>query len=112
MQLFNNIKNWAKNSIVDEILIFALMIAIIENIAQNTIKSSKQNSLKFLIPPPNVPFFPLISNSIVSGENEIFTFLSFKTDNSSCLSNIPSLSLFSVKNFFKSKLSMSINTSM
>lgn len=49
MQLFNNIKNWAKNSIVDEILIFALMIAIIENIAQNTIKSSKQNSLKFFL---------------------------------------------------------------
>ena len=49
MQLFDNIKNWAKNSIVDDILIFALIIAIIENIAQNTIKLNEENSFKFFI---------------------------------------------------------------
>jgi multidrug transporter EmrE-like cation transporter len=49
MQLFDNIKIWAKNSIVDDIIIFALIIAIIENIAQNTIKLNEENSFKFFI---------------------------------------------------------------
>lgn len=49
MQIFDNIKEWAKDSIVDDIIIFAIIIAIVENIAQNTIKASKQNSLKFFL---------------------------------------------------------------
>jgi len=49
MHLFDNIKDWAKKSIVDEILIFALIIAVVENIAQNTIKQNQTNSFKFLI---------------------------------------------------------------
>ena len=50
MSTVDNIKKWMENSIVDELLIFAFFIAIVENLAQNVIKSSSdKNSMQFII---------------------------------------------------------------
>lgn len=49
MEIIKNIQKWMENSIVDEIIILAIIIAIIESIAQNTIKTSEHGSLKFII---------------------------------------------------------------
>jgi drug/metabolite transporter (DMT)-like permease len=38
-KLLDNIHKWAEKSIVDEIIIFAVMIAIVEACAQNTLKN-------------------------------------------------------------------------
>lgn len=43
-----SIQNWMKNSIVDEIILMALFIALIESCAQNTIKTSDAGTLKFI----------------------------------------------------------------
>ena len=45
----DQIKNWMENSIVDEILLFAVLIAVIESFAQNTLKTSENGSLKFAV---------------------------------------------------------------
>lgn len=47
--LLDKIKQYTDNSIVDEILILALIVAIIESLAQNTLKNSNHGSLKFNI---------------------------------------------------------------
>lgn len=47
--IINNIKKWSENSIIDELLIVAIVIALWESFAQNTIKSSEHGSLKFMI---------------------------------------------------------------
>lgn len=38
-----------ENSIVDDIILLAIIIAIIESIAQNTIKTSEHGSLQFMV---------------------------------------------------------------
>lgn len=49
MSLLHKINEYFKKSIVDELLVFALIIAIIEQFAQNTLKKSKStDSLYFL----------------------------------------------------------------
>jgi multidrug transporter EmrE-like cation transporter len=48
MMLFEQINVWMENSIVDEILLLALIIAISESIAQNNIKNSEHGSFMFI----------------------------------------------------------------
>lgn len=45
----SKIKDWMKNSIVDEIILIAIFIALIEICAQNTIKTSDAGTLKFIL---------------------------------------------------------------
>lgn len=47
--IISKIKNWMNNSIVDEILLLALLIAFIESCAQNTIKTSDHGTFKFIL---------------------------------------------------------------
>lgn len=47
--MLEELKQWAHESIIDEILIFALIIAIIESIAQNVLKTSKTGTIKFIV---------------------------------------------------------------
>jgi len=42
--ILERIQEWARNSIVDEILVFALLISIFESFAQNTIKNAEDNT--------------------------------------------------------------------
>jgi multidrug transporter EmrE-like cation transporter len=49
MHILEKIRNWTKESIVDEILIFALIVALVESIAQNTIKTSDHGSTWFIV---------------------------------------------------------------
>jgi multidrug transporter EmrE-like cation transporter len=49
MSFIQQIKEYMDNSIVDEILLLALFIAIVETIAQNNIKNSEHKSLKFML---------------------------------------------------------------
>lgn len=49
MEFIKNIQKWMENSIVDEVILLAIFIAIIESIAQNTIKNSEHGSLKFIM---------------------------------------------------------------
>ena len=48
MHILENIRNWSKNSVVDEILIFAMLIAAVESVAQNTLKTSTDGSVQFV----------------------------------------------------------------
>jgi multidrug transporter EmrE-like cation transporter len=48
MSYFKVIQEWMENSIVDEIILIAILVALIESIAQNTIKSSSHGSLLFI----------------------------------------------------------------
>lgn len=43
------IQDWMKKSIVDEIILIAIFIALIEMCAQNTIKTSDAGTLKFIL---------------------------------------------------------------
>jgi multidrug transporter EmrE-like cation transporter len=43
-RILNIIKKWSRESIIDEVIIIALLIAICETIAQNFIKNSESNS--------------------------------------------------------------------
>lgn len=45
----DKIKDFTDNSIVDEILIFAIIVAIIETFAQNTLKQSSYGSFRFIL---------------------------------------------------------------
>jgi drug/metabolite transporter (DMT)-like permease len=48
--MIETIKKWMDESVVDEIVIFAVVLAIVESIAQNTIKlNSNGYSKKFII---------------------------------------------------------------
>ncbi len=49
MSFLQKIIEYTNNSIVDEILLFAIIIAIVEAIAQNNIKNSDHTSFKFII---------------------------------------------------------------
>jgi multidrug transporter EmrE-like cation transporter len=42
--LFEKLKTWSEQSIIDEVIIIALIIAVCETIAQNLIKTSESNS--------------------------------------------------------------------
>ena len=59
MEILDSIKEWAENSIVDEIVVFALIIAFMENMAQSAIKSSNENghSLQFFL---GIVFYVLV----------------------------------------------------
>jgi multidrug transporter EmrE-like cation transporter len=46
--IISSIQNWMENSIVDEILLIALFIALVESCAQNTIKTSDTGTFKFI----------------------------------------------------------------
>lgn len=43
-KILENLKDWSHKSIIDEVLIIAVIIAICETFAQNFIKSSESNS--------------------------------------------------------------------
>lgn len=48
--MIETIKKWMEESVIDEIIIFAVILAIVESIAQNTIKlNSNGYSNKFII---------------------------------------------------------------
>jgi multidrug transporter EmrE-like cation transporter len=47
--MIEEIQEWMKNSIVDEIILMAIIIAISESIAQNNIKNSVHGSWIFLL---------------------------------------------------------------
>lgn len=47
--LLNKIKEYTDNSILDEIIILAIIVAIVESFAQNTLKNSDHGSIKFLL---------------------------------------------------------------
>jgi multidrug transporter EmrE-like cation transporter len=47
--IVTKIKNWMDNSIVDEVLLLALLIAFIESCAQNTIKTSDHGTFQFIL---------------------------------------------------------------
>lgn len=48
MGILDKIHEWADKSIIDELLVFAVIIVLIETFAQNTLKTSKSNT-QFLI---------------------------------------------------------------
>lgn len=48
--VIKNVQNWMKNSIVDELIILVILIAIIESLAQNILKKSNNStSLNYLL---------------------------------------------------------------
>ena len=47
--VLQSLYNWMENSIVDEMLLLAILIAILEIFAQNNLKNSLDYSLRFLI---------------------------------------------------------------
>lgn len=47
--LIDKIKNFTNNTIADEIIILAIMVAILESFAQNTLKQSNYGSFRFII---------------------------------------------------------------
>ena len=47
--LIKNIQQWMENSIVDELLIIVILIALVESLAQNTLKRSNNSSLNYLL---------------------------------------------------------------
>jgi multidrug transporter EmrE-like cation transporter len=50
MNLIENIQKWMENSIVDELLIIVILIAIVESLAQNILKQSNNStSLNYLL---------------------------------------------------------------
>jgi multidrug transporter EmrE-like cation transporter len=49
MSILEKVKHWSENSVVDEILIVAIVVALVETTAQNTIKTSEHGSIKFMI---------------------------------------------------------------
>lgn len=49
MSFLENVQKWMENSIVDEIILVAISLALVESFAQNTIKLSDHGSLKFIL---------------------------------------------------------------
>lgn len=47
--VIKNVQNWMENSIIDELLIIVILIAIVESLAQNTLKRSNNSSLNYLL---------------------------------------------------------------
>lgn len=48
-EILDKIHDWADKSVVDELLFFALLIAIVETCAQNTLKNSEDDNNKYII---------------------------------------------------------------
>jgi multidrug transporter EmrE-like cation transporter len=48
-KVLDKIHNWADKSIVDELLVFAILIAFVETCAQNTLKNTKNSEYKYII---------------------------------------------------------------
>lgn len=48
-KILDKIHDWADKSIVDELLIFAVLIAIVETCAQNTLKNADSTDYKFTV---------------------------------------------------------------
>jgi multidrug transporter EmrE-like cation transporter len=46
--VFTKFKQWTENSIVDDLILIAITIAIIESFAQNCIKNSNDDNVSFL----------------------------------------------------------------
>jgi multidrug transporter EmrE-like cation transporter len=50
MDIIKNVQKWMENSIVDELLIIVILIAIIESLAQNILKKSNNSiSLNYVL---------------------------------------------------------------
>jgi len=49
MSFLDKIKQFTDNSIVDEIIILAIIVVIIETFAQNTLKNSDNGSITFIL---------------------------------------------------------------
>ena len=49
MHLLDTLKKWMEKSIVDEIILVAIFVAIFESLAQNTLINSKQGSLHYFV---------------------------------------------------------------
>lgn len=49
MHLLDSLKKWMEKSIVDEIILVAIFVAIFESLAQNTLINSKQGSLHYFV---------------------------------------------------------------
>jgi multidrug transporter EmrE-like cation transporter len=47
--IISKIKNFTDNSIVDEIIVLAMIVAFVESVAQNTLKTSNKGTVKFVI---------------------------------------------------------------
>jgi multidrug transporter EmrE-like cation transporter len=47
--ILDYIKKITENTIIDEIIIFAILVSFLESIAQNTLKTSDHGSFKFMI---------------------------------------------------------------
>jgi multidrug transporter EmrE-like cation transporter len=47
-KVLDKIHNWADKSIVDELLVFAILIAFVETCAQNTLKNTGENDNKYI----------------------------------------------------------------
>jgi multidrug transporter EmrE-like cation transporter len=45
----HDLSKWMENSIVDEVIIIAILLAIVESFAQNTLKNSEHFSTKFIL---------------------------------------------------------------
>lgn len=49
MSILQSIKQWADNSIIDELIYVIILLAIVETIAQNSLKLGSNRSIKFFI---------------------------------------------------------------
>ncbi len=49
MYFLEQLQRWSEHSIVDEIILVAIAVAVVETLAQNTIKTSEEGSVKFVI---------------------------------------------------------------
>ena len=48
MTFYESLKQWMENSVIDEIFLIVIVLAIVEAIAQNTLKTSDFKSLNFI----------------------------------------------------------------
>ena len=48
-EILDRIHDWADKSIVDELLVFAILIAFVETCAQNTLKNTGDDDHKYMI---------------------------------------------------------------
>lgn len=49
MILYDKIKKWMDNSIIDELLFIIILLAIVETLAQNSLKNGSNGSILFFI---------------------------------------------------------------
>lgn len=48
-EILDKIHNWADKSIVDELLVFAVLIAFVETCAQNTLKNTGNDDKQYIV---------------------------------------------------------------